>query len=112
MTDLHKQAARLGIHPPSIATLRRYGITADEWLDLLHAQGWICPICERRVPTWNTDHEHVPRWKHMPPEQRKRYVRGVLCARCNWKFVHSRLPAATVENIARYLRAYEARRDA
>ncbi len=112
MSDLHKKATRLGIKPPGVATLRRYGLVADEWLELLANQGWVCPICERRPKTTNTDHHHVAGWKAMPPEQRKRYVRGVLCAWCNHRVVHSRIDAGTAQRIADYIKNYEARRDA
>lgn len=111
MSDLHKQAARLGIKPPSLATLRRYGITAHEWLTFVKGQGWKCPICQKRPRLWNVDHHHVAGWKHKAPVERARYVRGVLCAHCNWKLVHSNIDSATVGRIADYLRAYEARRD-
>jgi hypothetical protein len=112
MTPLERQAARLGIRPPTAATLRRYGLQVETWLALLAGQGWKCAVCARRVPRWATDHEHVPLWKKLPPTERARFVRGVLCVRCNWRLVDSRMPAETAEKIAEYLRAYEARRDA
>lgn len=109
---LREQAEKLGIKIPGPATLAKYGIDEEEWLNLLAIQGWVCPICTRRKVSWNTDHEHVPGWKHLPPQERKRYVRGVLCIHCNFRMVHSRLPADTAQRITNYLRAYEARRDA
>lgn len=113
MTPLERAAARHGIRPPSAATLRRYGITADEWLGFLKAQGWRCPVCRKRTGvTWNTDHDHVPGWRKKPPEERARYVRGVLCAFCNYRRVNSRMRAEEARRIADYLAAYEARRDA
>lgn len=112
MTALERQAARLGIKPPGVATLRRYGVTAAEWLGLLAAQGWRCPICHKRAGVrWNTDHDHIHGWKTRPPEERRRYVRGVLCAYCNHRRVNSRMGAAEAARIAAYLAAYEARRD-
>lgn len=108
---LAEQAAALGIVPPSVRTLRKYGITAEDWLTFLALQKWQCPICERRVASWNIDHEHVAGWKHLPAEERRRFVRGVLCVRCNWKLVNSRISAHTAMNVAVYLAAYEERRD-
>lgn len=112
MTALEREAERRRIKPPTLATLKRYGLTAVEWLELLAAQGWRCPICRKSGATvkWNTDHDHVPRWKSMPPEERRRYVRGVLCAWCNYRRVNSRMTAAEAQRIADYLAAYEARR--
>lgn len=111
---LGREAARRGIKAPSATTLRRYGLTAFEWLALLAGQGWRCPICRKRGAgvTWNTDHDHVPGWTKKSAEERRRYVRGVLCAYCNHRRVNSRMPALEARRIADYLAAYEARRDA
>jgi hypothetical protein len=111
VSPLQRAAARRGIKPPSETTLRRYGLTADDWLGLLKAQGWRCPICERGAAALklNTDHDHVPRWKYLKPEERRLYVRGVLCAYCNFRRVHSRMSALEARRIADYLAAYEKR---
>jgi hypothetical protein len=113
VTALEREAARRGIRPPGAATLRRYGLTADEWLALLAAQDWRCPICHKTGAgvTWNTDHDHVPGWKNKAPAERKRFVRGVLDAYCNHRRVNSRMSAEEAQRIADYLAAYEARRD-
>lgn len=109
---MRREAARRGIIPPQPTTLRRYGLTVLEWLALLAGQGWRCPVCEKRTGVrWVTDHEHVPAWKAKPPEERKRYVRGVLCSFDNHRRVHSRISAAESQRITDYLATYEARRD-
>lgn len=111
MLDLLAEAERRGIRPPLPATLRRYGLDAFGWLELMAAQGWRCPVCRKTTGVrWTTDHEHVPGWKRMPAEQRRRYVRGVLCSYCNHRRVNSRMPSAEARRIAAYLEAYEARR--
>lgn len=111
MASLIDEAATRGISPPAPSTLRRYGLSADEWLTLLAAQGWACPICERTSGVrWATDHDHVPGWKRMAASVRKTFVRGVLCVRCNWKRVDSRMSADEASRIAAYLKAYETRR--
>lgn len=114
MTALEHEAAKRGIRPPAAPTLRRYGITREEWLALMAAQGWRCPICLKTgaAVKWNTDHDHVPAWAKRPPAERKKYVRGVLCVYCNFRRVKSRMPSAEARRIADYLAAYEARRDA
>lgn len=113
MSALQREAARRGVRPPSVTTLRRYGLTTDDWLTLLKAQGWKCPVCLKKTGVrWCTDHHHVPGWKSKPPEERRRYVRGVLCLFCNHRRVHSHLSAAEAQRIADYFTAYEARRDA
>jgi len=117
MTYLTMEAFHRGITPPAQKTLDRYGITQDEWLALLLNQGWVCPICEvgnvkpsGKKTVWNTDHEHVPKWESMPPEERKKYVRGVLCHHCNHRKVGNHRDADLVQRIADYLKSYEARK--
>jgi len=102
----------MALTPPSARTLARYGLTAGEWLAFVLDQGGRCPVCERSLEGLiaNIDHEHIPRWKYMPAEERVRYVRGILCSRCNWRLVHSRMPATQAQRIADYLKKYEERR--
>jgi len=117
--NLTLEAFQHGITPPASRTLATYGLTQDDWIGLLKAQGWVCPICQQgndrpktgKQALWNTDHEHVPGWAKMPPEERKRYVRGVLCYYCNHRRVNSRMASDEAQRIADYFRAYEARRD-
>jgi len=116
--SLTLEAFNRGITPPAAKTLATYGLTADEWIAMLKAQGWVCPICLQgndrpktgKQALWNTDHEHVPRWVKKSPEERKRYVRGILCYYCNHRRVNSRMGSAEAQRIADYLRAYEERR--
>ena len=79
---------------------------------MLEDQGWQCPVCVPTKVVWNVDHEHVPMWKTKPPEERVVFVRGVICAHCNWQFVHSNITAKTAQNVANYLKRYEKRRTA
>ena len=48
----------------------------------------------------------------MPPEERRRYVRGILDSWCNHRRVHSTMGAVEAQRIADYFKAYERRRDA
>jgi hypothetical protein len=109
--DQHRaMAKKLGIHVVGAATLRKYGLTELEWLEMLAAQGWKCPVCGRRVARYNTDHEHVPTWKLKTPQERKVFVRGILCAYDNYRMVPSLLNAETAQRMAVYLHRYEKRR--
>jgi hypothetical protein len=73
----------------------------------------VCAICEKIPSTGRfvTDHEHVRGWKDMPPEQRKRYVRGILCWFCNKTYVGRAITVPKAENVVTYLREYQQRRD-
>jgi hypothetical protein len=103
-------AEREGVTPPQQTTLDKYGLTVEEWLRMLMAQGWVCPICEKGQRRWNTDHEHVAGWAKLPPEERKKYVRGVLCWHCNHKIVSNLRDSGVVQRVANYLKAYEERK--
>jgi hypothetical protein len=70
-----------------------------------------CAVCKRTVDKLVVDHEHIPRYRHLPPAERKRHVRGLLCVRDNWRYLPTGLDGEIAKGIARYLSAYEKRRD-
>lgn len=112
MTSLVMEAFRRGVTPPSAQTLRKYGMSSDEWLQLLADQGWRCPICLRDAGKLrlNTDHEHVRGFDKMPDREKKQYTRGILCAYCNFRRVHSTMSAELYQRCADYVRRYEERK--
>jgi hypothetical protein len=64
-----------------------YGLSPEQFDAILKAQGGGCAIC-KFIPgpddrALDIDHRHVDGWKEMPPEERRLYVRGMLCDRCN-----------------------------
>lgn len=94
---------------PSKATLSKYGLSADEWQAILDSQDGKCPIC-LRVPTtgrWVIDHEHVKGWKTKTPQERKLYVRGILCWVCNNRILTRGITAEKLRRAADYLDNYE-----
>jgi hypothetical protein len=93
---------------PSAQTLKRYGLSSDEWLSLYKKQKGLCLICEepRRLVI---DHFHVKGWKKMLPEKRKLYVRGLLCTWCNYRVVRKGVTILKLENGAKYLREFDKR---
>jgi len=108
----------MGVSPPTASTLNRYGLSADEWWQLLDSQDGVCPICDR-VPNLSAktgkvrfviDHEHVRGWKNMPPEKRKLYVRGLTCWFCNHSFLGRGITIDKAERVAEYLSRYAQRR--
>lgn len=60
---------------PSASTLRRFGMTIEDWRALMAAQDERCAICKRKFtasrPPAN-DHNHRTGW-----------MRGLLCSPCN-----------------------------
>lgn len=97
------------VREPKLATLRRYGLTIEEWREILARQGNVCAVCRKMPPSGRlcVDHEHVPRWKKMPPEDRKRRVRGILCWTCNHYYVGRGITIQKAENVVDYLRRYD-----
>jgi len=106
---LRAEAEAHGIKVPSDRTLAIYGLTANAWIRLMKAQGWVCPICEKTQATWNTDHDHVPGWKKKNAAERARHVRGILCWYCNHKVVGDKRSSAQAQRVADYLKAHEER---
>jgi hypothetical protein len=109
---LRRAEANEVLRIPIFKTLNRYGLTEYEWLSMLNAQGWACGCCGKKKQLWNIDHHHVRGWNKMPRKERKKYVRGILCWRCNKIVVASRLTAEESARITTYLKKYEARRRA
>lgn len=74
----HKNGARedgLQVYCKSCVTLRRHGVTSDEYALLVREQGGRCAICRKReVPgkKLSVDHDH-----------RTSSIRGLLCGSCN-----------------------------
>lgn len=92
-------------------TLKKYGLTWDEYHQIILRQAGVCPICtlpmkeQQRV----IDHQHHPRWSRMKPEKRKLLVRGVLHRRCNWRFLGNLVTVDIACRVADYLLDFKER---
>lgn len=97
------------IETPSKATLAKYGLSEQEWRNILERQGGVCAICKKEPSKGRLciDHEHVKNWKKLPSEQRKLYVRGLLCWFCNHYYVGRCITIEKAENVVTYLKHYE-----
>ena len=95
---------------PSDTTLKKYGLSKLEWQARLVWQRGVCAICKKLPKTGRLciDHEHVKGWKKMPPEERKKYVRGLLCWVCNHYYCGRGITIDKAENLVRYLGDYNA----
>lgn len=100
------------IKAPSKVTLAKYGLTESEWLKILADQGNVCAVCGKAPPSgrWVTDHEHIKNWKKLPPEERKKYVRGILDWTCNFYYCGRGITIEKSKGVTRYLEAYAAKR--
>jgi hypothetical protein len=100
---------------PKKITLDRYGIDASEWLYIFESQGWMCPICKKKPKTgspseFNIDHIHVRNYDKLPPEERRKYVRGILCQWCNRSYMAKHMTEEKAKNIILYLTQYSSRK--
>lgn len=94
---------------PTRATLLRYGLSAEEWQAMWDKYQGACHVC-LKVPSTgrlNVDHFHIPKWSKLPPEERKRWVRGLCCYTCNFKLLQKGVTIEKLERAAQYLREWE-----
>lgn len=112
--------------PPRLGTLRKYGLTEADWVEMCEACSHTCVVCGQPFGDRPlvVDHEHVRGFKArktrkaksgrtvkvrvMPPEERKLYVRGVIHSWCN-RFIRKWLTLERGRAIVAYLQAYEER---
>lgn len=97
------------IKAPSKVTLKKYGLSEQEWLSIFDAQGRKCLICEQTDKKWVIDHAHVKGFKKMSLEDRKKYVRGILCTYCNFRMLPKGMNLQKAKNIVSYLETFESR---
>lgn len=90
--------------------MARYGLSLGEWQAILEKQGGVCAIC-KKVPSTGrfvTDHFHCKDWKKKPPEERKKYVRGICCWFCNHAYLGRGIDVEKAKNVVAYLENFEA----
>jgi len=106
------QQQQLQLQRPSTATLKKYGLDVDDWDRYASKQGGVCAVCRQLTKTGRLciDHEHVRGWKKMVSAQRKLFVRGLLCWRCNTTFVGRGITVDRSRNVTAYLEEFESRR--
>lgn len=64
-----------------------YGLTAEAWNKLMGEQNGLCanPACRMTNDgkALCVDHVHVVDYEDLPPEEKAKLVRGLLCSYCN-----------------------------
>lgn len=71
----------------------KYGITLEEWADMLEKAGYACEICRQSTESLCVDHDHVTG-----------KVRGVLCRKCNRSIGQLGDSVEALERALEYLR--------
>jgi hypothetical protein len=105
-----------GIKEPTPATLKRHGLTVQQWREMLDRQDGQCSLCPAgHLPPsriLNIDHEHVRGYWDMQPERKRRYHRGLVCYWHNKNFLARGATPELFDRAAAYLRAYQERKAA
>jgi hypothetical protein len=90
---------------------RQYGLTPAEFLAMAANGCQACGAQPKPGRSLHVDHEHVKGWKAMLPEERRQYVRGVLCWHCN-SVLRVRVTVEQLRALADYLQRYFERKGA
>jgi len=112
LDDLTAAALKREIKLPTPQTLKRYGLSMEDWLTILEEQSWVCPIMQT-IPTsgrFVVDHEHVKGFDKMPPEEKKLYVRGIVSWYANHAWLGRGISVERAANVLGFLTRYEMRR--
>lgn len=105
------EGEQVEIREPSPATLKKYGLSLNEWKEIISSQGYRCPVCKRVLGGRTViDHLHVKGWKDLPPNLRKMYVRGISDWRCNYFFLEKTMTLERAKNLVEYLEDFGKRR--
>ena len=100
-----------GIQLPRSRTCEEYGLTLETWQHIAARQGWACGVCHKKPKNKRlvVDHVHISGWRRMPPEVRRRYVRGLCCMSCNHFVLTRYADALKHRQAAEYLEDFERR---
>lgn len=90
----------------------KYGLTLQDYQKLLKAQNGVCFICGHPPKTraLSVDHEHIKNFKKLPPQEKQKYCRGLLCFRCNHRFMSRGMSEHIAQRLLVYLQQYGRKR--
>lgn len=96
-----KKRLRSAEHWFAIDLKRRYGITAEEYLEIERTQEYVCAICKQEDHVrLAIDHDHITG-----------KVRGLLCYHCNRALGMMRDNIEWIENMVAYLKQHAAEKE-
>ncbi len=100
---------------PSTKTLLKYGLTwlARDFQEIARGQGNVCAVCKRLPESRRLfiDHEHVKGYAKLPPEQKRKHIRGLLCYVCNKFFAMRGMTEEKARHLVKYLASYAERQE-
>lgn len=85
--------------------IKRYGITVRDKELMLEKQKYCCACCEKPFGGKKAyvDHEHCLGYSRLPPEEKRNYIRGLLCYICN-KWLVAKNTRDTIGKVYFYLK--------
>ena len=97
---------------PKPVTLKKYGLNEDQWLEIYRKQGEVCYICQKlpKSARLNVDHFHCKGYKKLPADEKRRWIRGLLCYWCNKCLVGRGITIEKSKRVTQYLEEFEARK--
>lgn len=98
---------------PSKQTLKKYGLSLNDYRKIYARQRGKCPICDRHFNSDTRaviDHEHVVGWRSMSPQKRKTFARGLLCVYCNLRRAGRGMNLEIAKNLVDYFTDYNSRK--
>lgn len=88
-----------GLRPRTASSLRKYGLTVQQWQEMLDAQGGRCLLCRKGGLTKHLSVDH----DHTLEKLGVMWVRGLLCQRCNRALAAWEWDEEVLERAAQYL---------
>lgn len=96
---------RYGVRVPTLATMRKYGLDRSCFDKLCARQHGLCAVCfslpDSRMLV--IDHEHVKGFKKLPPQEKRKHVRGLLCTYDNFRMIPRGMTRDKANFVASYL---------
>lgn len=89
---------------------RTYGLTPVEYDSMARRGCQVCGNPPKPGRRLHVDHEHVRGFKRMTPAEKREYVRGVVCWKCNSILLRRGVTPDNLRGAARYLDRYARRR--
>lgn len=106
LTDFHSKRRECKDCSKGIKLTYRYGISMEQYLELLKQQNGVCEICQRspeEVGVLAVDHDH----RCCPTEKTcGNCIRGLICTCCNVSIGRFNDDIIRLERAAQYLRNY------
>jgi hypothetical protein len=86
---------------------RQYGLTSEDVARRWDYQGGLCPICWKQLTAkvWVIEHQHVKGFAKLPPGEKAKHFRGLVCGWDNHRVLSmcERAGYMRVANVVRYL---------